>query len=309
LPFNAENHHPSPAIVIRPYRPADVGALSRINQRIYPENDTPCSDLASGGIGDRLVAEAENGGRAWVVQNGDLLAGFAYIAPTPGLKGVFDLYGGVDPQFQRQGIGSQLLDHILNEMKGTAVRQIAHCVSSLEDQAGRFLLRRGFHIDHEEWRMELDDLSGVPPAVFRPGTQTRTFPLPEAVSLFRRLYRASFSGLPWYQPYESDEELAAEVADPADLRFLFVGQKPVGFLWLRLSENDTAEIEPVGIVTAYQGQGFGRQLVLHALNQLVHQGINRAALGVWRSNDRAVQLYRQLGFRRTKNRFFLAFDL
>ncbi len=59
-------------------------------------------------------------------------------------------------------------------------------------------------------------------------------------------------------------------------------------------------IQNVGVVAEQRGKGFGRALVLHALTGFQSAGLRRAYLEVTADNASAVQLYRNLGFRKSK---------
>ena len=62
-------------------------------------------------------------------------------------------------------------------------------------------------------------------------------------------------------------------------------------------------IQNVGITPAHRGRGLGTALICAALAGFQHVGLPRAYLEVTAQNDRAVQLYKRLGFRRTKTLF------
>jgi mycothiol synthase len=205
-------------------------------------------------------------------------------------------------------LGGKLLTRLLGDLKGNEVRTVTHAVKSLDSPAALFLRKHHFFIEHQEWRLALEDLEELPPVELPAGFRIDTFPLPVAIRHFRRLYDAIFAGLPWYQPYVSDREVAAELVDPADLLFLLAGKKPVGFLWTRLSIKDTAEIEPVGITVPYRGRGLARMLVLAGLRQLADQGARRVALGAWSENQVAIRLYGSLGFQRVGLLTYLAIE-
>jgi ribosomal protein S18 acetylase RimI-like enzyme len=59
-------------------------------------------------------------------------------------------------------------------------------------------------------------------------------------------------------------------------------------------------IQNVGITPAHRGQGLGTALVRAALAGFQQAGLPFAYLEVTAQNERAVQLYKRLGFRRTK---------
>jgi GNAT superfamily N-acetyltransferase len=62
-------------------------------------------------------------------------------------------------------------------------------------------------------------------------------------------------------------------------------------------------IQNVGITPQHRGRGVGTALINAALVGFQQVGLSRAYLEVTAQNDRAVRLYKQLGFRRTKTLF------
>jgi ribosomal protein S18 acetylase RimI-like enzyme len=62
-------------------------------------------------------------------------------------------------------------------------------------------------------------------------------------------------------------------------------------------------IQNVGITPSHRGRGVGSALIAAALSGFQQVGLTRAYLEVTAQNDRAVQLYKRLGFRRTKTLF------
>jgi ribosomal protein S18 acetylase RimI-like enzyme len=59
-------------------------------------------------------------------------------------------------------------------------------------------------------------------------------------------------------------------------------------------------IQNVGVIPSYRGLGLGRALVRRALAGFCQAGLNRAYLEVTAENGAAVQLYRDVGFRRSQ---------
>jgi len=62
-------------------------------------------------------------------------------------------------------------------------------------------------------------------------------------------------------------------------------------------------IQNIGITPAHRGRGVGTALIYAALGGFQQAGLIRAYLEVTAQNDRAVQLYKRLSFRRTKTLF------
>jgi GNAT superfamily N-acetyltransferase len=59
-------------------------------------------------------------------------------------------------------------------------------------------------------------------------------------------------------------------------------------------------IQNIGITPTHRGRGLGTALIIASLIGFQQAGLPRAYLEVTAQNDRAVQLYKRLGFRRTK---------
>ncbi len=291
-------------MLIRPYSHFDATTLARCHNAAFPgERTTPEA------FGRLLENRAAFDDHCWVLEANGKAVGYALATAVPGLDKIYQLRGCIDPAARRQGYGGRLLEHVLVALRRCGGLQVSWAADSPGDPAARFLLNRGFFVEHVEVQLEIDPLEGLETAAFPRGFRLRSFHDSEAIDHFLRLYELSFAGRPWYQPYQSVVEVAAELADPAELLFLCQGQDPVGFLWLRWPDVDAAEIEPVGVAPAYQGRGLARPLLLAGLRQAADQGAKKVRLGVWENNSVAIRLYRSLGFRRTKTVTYLAFSL
>ncbi len=63
-------------------------------------------------------------------------------------------------------------------------------------------------------------------------------------------------------------------------------------------------IEPLGILPAYQGRGYGRLLLQLVLRELAARGAKKVEIGTWRDNEAAVHLYRVARLPPAKNSVF-----
>jgi mycothiol synthase len=283
---------------------SDALALARIRREVDPDDagivNRSMTDM------DRLVSR---GGRAWILRRGRELAGFASVMPAPGLPGLYELEGFIAPASRRQGLGSKLLAVVISQLNHSGAQQLSYPVSTLSSPAGRFLIENGFYDEHVEDILVLDDLASLPTLELDDGFALLTLDRGATISHFRRLYQAAFADQAWYQPYESDQEVGQELVDPEDILFLAERDRPVGFLWLRWPALQTAEIEPLGLLPSYWGQGLGRQLMVAGLHQAARQGANQVQVAAWRANKVALTLYQRLGFRLYQQRHYLAYDL
>jgi mycothiol synthase len=122
------------------------------------------------------------------------------------------------------------------------------------------------------------------------------------------LYDQSFGSHNWYQPY-SAAEVAALLYRPQDLLFLYRENEPIGFAWAKMVEKGVGEIEPVGVLTHWQGRGYGRFLLQSAIHDLASRGADHIHIGTWAENAAALHLYRSLGFQPDHILTYLAYDL
>lgn len=274
----------------RAYRAADHAAL----RRRWPQAPTA----------PELEQEAFG---AWLLWEGDELQGYAALFPTPGLSGVYELYGAVQKEACRRGAAAQLLDAVVENVKRDAVRELTYAVDSLESSEARLLREFGFEVAHEEWRMAGQIPATQDGALLPRGYDARSLPRAQAIDLFLRLYDESFSPRPWYQPYSYDE-VAGELINGRDLLFLFHAGKPVGFAWLR-ARDEEGEIEPMGIIPEEQGQGAGRALLGIALQRMRQRGLRSVRIGAWRENEAAIHLYESAGLRLVAQRYYLVYRL
>jgi mycothiol synthase len=277
-----------PEPTIRPLQPDDLFALWSLRQELANR---------------ALLSSA---GHGWVVEVDGDVTGYAAFNPIPGLPGVADLAGFIAPAFQRQGLGSALLAHVGRESAKMELRRLSVSFSSLEHSAAQFLMRRGFFEQHIELDMELAAPGALPSPSFPPGIRIEELNAYRSSRIFAGLLEESFGEHPWYQPYEQEE--IDQFLEHGPILFLVDGEQPVGFAWIKLYQPRQAFVEPIGLTPAYQKRGLGKQLLLAAIEGLVARGAERVQLGVWLENERAVRLYRNLGFEETARQYYLAWE-
>ena len=291
---------------IRPYQAEDAARLYQIHNRISGNSPLTAADFHA----DVLAYE-----HAWVGVVESRVVGYTAVTTVPGLPHVRVLQGFIAPAWQRQGLGSQLLQHLIQDLRlagrkwGLETRlQLSHCVDDTESAVYHFLRHHHFFIEHEEQFLVLPS----PPYPLAPALphacRLQTLSRSHAVTQFIRLYDQSFGPHPWYQPY-SHGEVAAILYQPQDLLFLYYGEEPIGFVWARMREEGVAEIEPVGVLAQWQGRGYGRFLLQSAIHTLASHGADHIHIGTWAQNKPALHLYRSLGFQPDYSLTYLAYDL
>ncbi|MCA9929497.1 MAG: GNAT family N-acetyltransferase [Anaerolineales bacterium] len=289
------------ALNVHNFQRSDVPVLTAIYARLHPKR--PFTPTQFHHYATQIL---ESNGRIWTATRTGQIIGYAVAAPVPGLPGLLELGGGIAPDVQRQGFGSKLLQHLIASLVNSDAKQIFHSVPTLDTPVARFLTHHHFFVEHEELHLQLDNLHTyalpfAPCTLHLADQQT-------AVSRFPVLYDESFIGTPWYQPYTS-AEMAATLAPTDEMLFALQDGIPFGFAWVRYTNKTTAEIEPFGVVKAWQGQGYGRSLLNSVLAHLRQKGIRQVQLGVWTNNHIARRLYHQFDFQHQSTTTYLAYNL
>jgi len=282
---------------IRGYRPADAVWLTAVHNQLAPH--------------DRRTPQSWgylSHGRAWMLLRDRDLVGYSAVLPVPGLPQLGELEGFIAPAWRRQGFAAKLLHYIQAELRGSSIHQLSHPVPHLHTPAASFLLKNNFFVEHEEWMMTLTPIHPNPPPVYHSQLSLQSFSPQQTISIFRQLYKASFTGTRWDQPFTT-AEIADLLTENNPIYFLLEANRPVGFVWVRQHSSTAVALEPVGIVKEKQGRGYGRFLLHTILNQLAAAGIETVHIGVWANNETAVHLYKSFGFQKTGGLYYLAYDL
>lgn len=267
---------------ILPYNASHLPTVKRLQQQLFPHP---------------LPWAAEKGWLAWIEHRP---VGYAFLTAVEGLPQLGQFEVAVLPAWQRQGIGTALLAAVRQAAK-SRFNSLTAAVSALESAGAAFLQSQGFEREHDEVLLGMDGHAERPRPHWPDGFQVVKRP-PQASQLFCQLYEQSFRPQRWYQPYELDQ-LPPEMADTL---FLQHHGRSVGFARLLLEDDGRGQIEPIGLIPAYQGQGLGRQLLLVACEELVAQGVSTLQIGVWVDNRPAVSLYQSIGFQPERYTYYFA---
>jgi mycothiol synthase len=275
----------SASLQLRASNPAELGAaFTRLISR---------SSLVDGQppFNDQALVDAASGARTLIVaEHGDSIAGAVLVG-----QGEFEFV--VDPEFRRNGLGTILLDRILDGADPT-IAGWAHG----DHPASRILAgRNGFEPVRTLYQLRMpvpgpstgsgngDD--GIVIDSFRPGADDDAW-----VALNARV----FADHP-EQGSITVDDLRARMAerwfDAGDFLVARHNDELIAYNWLKIEAPDEpGEIYVVGVDAAYAGQGLGRTLMERAFDRLRDRGITTAALYVDADNVGAVHLYRSLGF-------------
>ena len=118
----------------------------------------------------------------------------------------------------------------------------------------------------------------------------------------QQITRLVLEALPdWFGIQESRETY---IRESADLPFFaaYDGNRPVGFLCLKETGKDTAELHVMGILKEYHRKGIGRELFLKAREYAARNGysflqVKTVQMGRYEDYDDTNRFYLALGFK------------
>ena len=118
----------------------------------------------------------------------------------------------------------------------------------------------------------------------------------------RRIARLILEALPdWFGVPEARE---GYIRESASCRFFaaYDAERPVGFLCLKETGRDTAELHVLGVLKDHHRQGIGRGLFEKAREAAVRQGysflqVKTVRMGIYGDYDDTNRFYLSLGFR------------
>lgn len=96
----------------------------------------------------------------------------------------------------------------------------------------------------------------------------------------------------------------AYINDSAGMPFFaaFDGEKPVGFITLKETGKDTAEIYVMGVLEEYHRRGVGKMLLIKAKDAATQKGysfiqVKTVQMGKYPEYDKTNRFYRAVGFK------------
>ena len=262
-------------MLIEGYAPGDRAAVSAIlkDADAYTQQDL-------------LYCLDEFGGCAFVLRQESAVAG---VSVYTGAERSSSMTFFIAPPFRGRGLGGRLLAFTLQEMREAGVSEV-FCDFQAEDARRAFMEARGFSL-HFQSRLMSGETAAFPrnPAImpYADGDYGQAAAI--AHEAFHRMRVGA--GIQGSTPDAlSGEERRAWAATAGD-RFIWRDGEDV-LAMLRLEEN---ELATVAVDVALQGRGYGREMVLFALDELQRRGHTRALLWCVEGNP-ARRLYEKLGF-------------
>lgn len=203
-----------------------------------------------------------------------------------------ELCGLVDPRHRRKGVGRSLLAAAQAECRQRDVVQILLICDEAGESGTAFAAAVGATLSYAEYRMQLD-----PTTIDRSRPRCPTLRLqpatPNDVDVLTRIQSAAFG-----DPEDFVRPYVIGGLQQSTRQYLLglLDDRPVGMLRLGRYEHE-ADITAFGVLPEHQGHGYGRQMLLDAIDLLLAEGWARIMIDVVIENRNALRLYQSCGFR------------
>lgn len=232
-----------------------------------------------------------------LVLGGDKIEAVAATAPDGGVE------LGVDPGLRRQGRGTALVAHVLEDNAEATLWAHGNlpAAAALAEKfglsVGRQLLVMAVEGEPLEKIAHLDAPEGYTDYSYTQAADK--FGKDNTEQDWLRVNNDAFS---WH-PEQGGWELAdlhrgmeAEWFDPEGVRLLYQGDNLAGFHWTKMHSHSEGEVYVVGLSSDFRGQGLGDPLMRAGLAHLWGKGARRVILYVEADNQPAVRRYEEMGF-------------
>jgi ribosomal protein S18 acetylase RimI-like enzyme len=214
------------------------------------------------------------------------LVGFAYLPDDPEPEACLMVH----PDHRRRGIGRNLLAALRAEARRRGLTQFLLVNDAASHTGTAFSRAAGVRYSASEYRLLLDRAKIVRPER-NPELQLRAAG-PDEIETLARIQAAAFG-----DEIEQARDWVARGFAEGNRRYYLgvLGDKPIGLLRTGAWE-DGADITAFGVLPKHQGRGYGRQMLLDAIDILFREGWESVTIEVATDNDHALGLYRSCGF-------------
>lgn len=203
-----------------------------------------------------------------------------------------ELSGMVHPAYRRQGIFGQLAAAARVECQQRNISNLMVIVEQASQSGMAFVKRMMLALHHAEYKMMLELLRTAPRA--NPYLQLRLATPADGAMLAHitaRAFNMSEHEVNWYTENvmrRSDRQYYLGL-----LNGIGIGKVEVIF------DTHEAIICGFGVLPEYQGYGYGRQILVRTVQEILAKGSYKVSLEVETENEHALSLYKACGFKVT----------
>ena len=249
----------------------------------------------------------------WVAESKGALVGYGVALEQPSQR--CTIYAVVHPSQRCKGLGSQLLELILNRAREVGSKNILVYANEHNSASNSFLKHRKFEQVGSSGAMKLKADVKHPPAEFPKGFTLKKYSEVNDPLVLLKALNECYLGM-WghgHNDNPSEEERKSprflQYYDPEDILLLFDEKNSIfGICSLksqgkRESNGELSDLlDGPGLIQEYREQGYQRPMVLAGIEQLRQKGTRPITLQFWGDNENALNIYRSLGFEMV-NRF------
>jgi ribosomal protein S18 acetylase RimI-like enzyme len=216
------------------------------------------------------------------------LVGFAWLSPGPEPEACLMVH----PAHRRRGVGRALLAAVRTEVLRRGLPGYLLVCDEASRSGKAFVAAMGGRYHSSEYRLDLDRSAVDRSRPRHEALQLRPAVAEDATTL-ARLLAASFS----MPEASAREQTGRMLRDPTRRHYLgMLATEPVGLLRIGVYEA-YADVTAFGVLPEYRGRGYGRQMLLDAVDVLLRESSGRVVIEVATDNARALGHYRSCGFK------------
>ena len=260
---------------------------------------------------DYKRSDAENGTLKTAISDineflyfhGEELVGYMGICSFGGSSQPLEITGMVHPQYRRQGIFSKLSELVITECRRRKAGGILALCDRNSISGQKFLEKAEAIYNYSEFEMYLHDDAYRAMEKQPPGGITFRKALNTDASEIARQDTIYFGGSP-EKENEEDEYSHIVLPEEEEKRGMTIciaemDDRIIGKVNLQISDSGTGGIYGLGVLPENRGKGFGRAILVNAIEKLKELDASEIMLQVAAENAAALSLYKSCGFRET----------
>ena len=237
------------------------------------------------------------------------LIGFLEINPEPDINRVI-VEGGVLPSQRNIGVGSKLLERVIERSQERKATRIHFNISQKNVKAARLLSRKNFRMVRIFWEMGTRLL--LPQRIINLKKKWKKDHYTTSSTIhhlqkgkeaeFAHLQNRCFQNTWGFQP-NTGEDISFRInlygGSYQDILIAELSNQPVAYCWtLYHPGKKYGHILMLGVVPEYRGLGLSKQILSAGMDYLKNKGARNIELTADSSNQAALQLYQSFGFRK-----------
>lgn len=231
---------------------------------------------------------AIDGDEAFLCKIEDQLIGFLSWYTSDGIEA--NINGMVHPEFRRQGVFRDLLQHAISEMQQLQGIQTCRIRVPANSQSGIDCIQHlGASFSTSEFAMTHKRVQDT-----RLGLEDVILRLAEEQD-FEFMVQCSSQAFGDSESWT--REYFTRTIDSARITYIAMdNMTPIGIIRVNCVDTNTAVIHDFCVLPAIQGRGYGREILARVVDLLLRQEYSQIRLGVVTQNKRALSLYQSTGF-------------